>query len=157
MIVSYRWLRVVSECPASVHGAWIPQPRILLSEPHARSTFEAVKLELPFIHTEATSHFETDEIAAYNACRLIPLDKNSGVKPIGVGEVLRRIIGKSILRCFSNDLKLLSQRDQLCIGQKCGALRHQFETPQAKAMLLTDAENVFNRHEKLWNNLPVSH
>ena len=98
----------------------------------------------------ATSHLETDEMAAYNACRLIPLDKNPGVRPIGVSEVLRRIIGKSILKCLSNDLKLLGQSDQLCLGQKCGiehaihALRHEFETPQAEAMLLIDAENAFN-------------
>ena len=89
-------------------------------------------------------------MAAYNACRLIPLDKNPGVRPIGVGEVLRRIIGRSFLKCLSNDLKLLGQSDQLCLGQKCGiehaihALRHEFETPQAEAMLLIDAENAFN-------------
>ena len=69
-------------------------------------------------------------MAAYNACRLI--------------------IGRSILKCLSNDLKLLGQSDQLCLGQKCGiehaihALRHEFETPQAEAMLLIDAENAFN-------------
>ena len=28
------------------------------------------------------------------ACRLIPLNKNPCVRPIGVGEVIRRIIGK---------------------------------------------------------------
>ena len=28
------------------------------------------------------------------ACRLIPLNKNSGVRPVGVGEVIRRIIEK---------------------------------------------------------------
>ena len=89
-------------------------------------------------------------MAAYNACRLIPLDKSPGVRPIGFGEVLRRIIGRSILKCLSNDLKLLSQSDQLCLGQKCGiehaihALRHEFETPQSEAMFLIDAENAFN-------------
>ena len=35
-------------------------------------------------------------LEAYIACRLIPLEKKpSGVRPIGIGEVLRRIIGKS--------------------------------------------------------------
>ena len=70
----------------------------------------------------ATSDFGTDEMVAYNACRLIPLDTYPGVRPIGVGEVLRRIIGRSILMsCLSNDLKLLGQSDQFCLGQKCGA------------------------------------
>ena len=27
------------------------------------------------------------------ACRLMPIDKNPGIRPIGVGEVLRRIVG----------------------------------------------------------------
>ena len=57
-------------------------------------------------------------MVAYNACRLIPVDKNPGVRPIGVGEVLRRIIGRSILKCLSNGLKLLGQSDQLCLGEK---------------------------------------
>ena len=32
------------------------------------------------------------------ACRLVALDKNPGVHPIGVGEVIRRIVMKAILR-----------------------------------------------------------
>ena len=33
-------------------------------------------------------------LEAFIACRLIPLNKNPGLRPIGAGEVLRRIAGK---------------------------------------------------------------
>ena len=35
-----------------------------------------------------------------HADRVIPLDKNPGLKPIGAGEVLRRITGKVIVSVF---------------------------------------------------------
>ena len=38
------------------------------------------------------------DIEAYTACQLIPLEKSPcGVRPIGIGEVLRRIIGKAVV------------------------------------------------------------
>ena len=46
-------------------------------------------------------------LTPYNACRLIPLDKNPGGRPIGKGEVIGRIIGRNNLRCIRNDLKIL--------------------------------------------------
>ena len=45
-----------------------------------------------------------DVLSALMACRLIPLDKNPGLRPIGVGEVLRRIIGKIVVWVLSPDL-----------------------------------------------------
>ena len=36
-------------------------------------------------------------IEAFLSCRLIPLDKLTGVRPIGIGEVIRRIIGKIVI------------------------------------------------------------
>ena len=35
-------------------------------------------------------------LEAFTSGRLIPLDKNPGIRPIGVGEVLRRIVGKRL-------------------------------------------------------------
>ena len=40
---------------------------------------------------------EAIPVLKLTACRLIPLAKNPGVRPIGVGEVLRRIVGKAII------------------------------------------------------------
>ena len=39
------------------------------------------------------------------ACRLIPLNKNPGVRPIGIGEILRRIIGKTIGWFLKSDIQ----------------------------------------------------
>ena len=35
-------------------------------------------------------------LESFTTCRLIPLDKNLGLQPIGIGETLRRIIGKAV-------------------------------------------------------------
>ena len=44
-----------------------------------------------------SSLVSTESIGAFVACRLIPLNKCPGVRPIGVGEVPRRIIAKAVL------------------------------------------------------------
>ena len=41
---------------------------------------------------------EESSLAALLASKLIPLDKNPGLRPIGIGEVLRRIIGRAVIR-----------------------------------------------------------
>ena len=43
-------------------------------------------------------------LEAFQSCRLIPLDKNPGLRPIGVGEVLRRTVGKVILSTQLDDI-----------------------------------------------------
>ena len=47
---------------------------------------------------------KTQTIETFLSCRLIPLDKNPGLRPIGVGEVLRRIAGKVIVSVLKNAL-----------------------------------------------------
>ena len=43
-----------------------------------------------------TAFVDPDNLSAFVACRLIALNKNPGVRPIGVGETCRRIISKAI-------------------------------------------------------------
>ena len=48
------------------------------------------------------------------------LDKNPGVRPIGVGEVVRRIIAKAVLSIIGPDIQRAAGPLQLCAGQNCG-------------------------------------
>ena len=86
----------------------------------------------------------------------MPLDKCLGIRPSGIGEVLRRIIGRCIFRCISKDLQTIGDATQLCLGQKCGiehaihSLRETYQQPETEAILLIDASNAFNAlHRKL--------
>ena len=64
-----------------------------------------------------TEELNPELMEPYNACRLIPLDKNPGVRPIGIGEVMRRIIGRKITKCLKYELTSLGSNYQLCLGQ----------------------------------------
>jgi len=50
-------------------------------------------------------------ISSLVACRLIALDKNPGVRPIDVGEVVQRIIALSIIR---SEIQCAAGPIQLC-------------------------------------------
>ena len=85
------------------------------------------------------------------ASRLIPLDKGEGaVRPIGVGEVIRRICGKCVMNIAKRDVVEASGSLQLCAGQKSGseaaihAMHRIFEADAPDAVLLVDASNAFN-------------
>ena len=121
-----------------------------LSDTSRQSSVNLCKCLADIAKFNAATELPSEILKAYIACRLIPLDKNPGVGPIGVGEVLRRILRKSNLKCISNDLKQLRGNLQLCLGQTCGiefaihSLRDAFDKPESEGMLQIDAENKFN-------------
>ena len=84
------------------------------------------------------------------ACRLIPLNKNPGVRPIGIGEVMRRILGKAILQLIRHEVMDAAGSLQLCAGQDSGieaaihAMAEVFSDPATEGVLLADATNAFN-------------
>ena len=68
----------------------------------------------------ATSEIDPTFLAPFVACRLIPLDKNLGVRPIGIGDVPRRILAKAILYCIGDDVAEAAGPLQVCAGQVAG-------------------------------------
>ena len=117
---------------------------------HHRISISLFRIQLGHRSFRQKTKFQFYSSFIYNACRLIPLDKNPGVRPIGVGEIVRRISARVILKCIGHDLKALGGNSQLCLGQKSGiehaihSLREKFEHDDSEAMLLIDAKNTFN-------------
>ena len=67
-----------------------------------------------------TTFVDPTGVSAFTACRLIPLDKRPGVRPIGVCEVVRRIIGKAVMSVIGQDVLKAAGPLQLCAGQEAG-------------------------------------
>ena len=98
-----------------------------------------------------------DCLTEFIAGRLVPLDKGMtkdgtpGVRPVGVGEVLRRLVGKLLIGVIKEDITTAAGPLQTCTGIKAGieaaihAMRKVFEEEETQAVLLVDAENAFNK------------
>ena len=68
-----------------------------------------------------TEYIDPGTIEPILANRLIPLDKGEGaVRPIGVGEVIRRIVGKCVMKVIKPDVIDASGLLQVCAGLKSG-------------------------------------
>ena len=93
---------------------------------------------------------QSSALEAYLACRLIPLDKNPGLRPIGIGEILRGIAGKVIVSAIQKNIVSSVGSLQVCAGHEAGceaiihAMHSIFEEESSEAVLLFDASNTFN-------------
>ena len=83
--------------------------------------------------------------------QLLALDKKPGIRPIGVGECLRRVIGKTVTRKFKSLLTETARPLQLAAGHLSGSeaavhgARALFEDNETDCILLVDAENAFKK------------
>ena len=72
------------------------------------------------------------------------------MRPIAVGEVIRRICGKCVMNIAKRDVVEATGSLQLCDGQKSGseaaihAMHRIFEADDTDAVLLIDASSAFN-------------
>ena len=103
-----------------------------------------------------------DEIRALKAKRLVALNKCPGVRPIGIGEVGDRFLGKIMAYLTNDDVKNACGSDQLCSGVEGGmegaihGVKQLFDAncEDGWGLLLVDAANAFNslsRVVALWN------
>ena len=97
-----------------------------------------------------TEFVDPEGLSAFLGCRLIALDKNPGVRPIGIGEIPQRIIAKAVLSVIGGDIQEAAGCIQLCSGQTSGieaavhAMNNAYHDDDVQAVLLVDASNAFN-------------
>ena len=59
-------------------------------------------------------------LEGFLAYRLIPLDKNPGLQPIGIGELSRCIAGKVVVTHFQTEIVTLVGSLQIFVGHEAG-------------------------------------
>ena len=124
--------------------------RILASNQFGTTNCDLRKTFAEVIKKLCTEIDENNTIEAFLANRLIPLDKNPGLRPIGVGEVLRRIAGKVIVSVLKEDVMKTTGSLQVCAGQEAGieaaihTMNKMYDDENTEAVLLVDAKNAFN-------------
>ena len=108
----------------------------------------------------ATEFVDPEPLRAYLSCRLIPLDKKPGIRPIGICEVIRRIVGKAIAAIVKDDVRNAAGPLQLSCGHEGGceaavyAMKEIFHADSTDGVIFVDAFNAFNnlnRHVALVN------
>ena len=123
--------------------------RILLSKSFGESSSDLCQTLAKVTKKLCTEELSTS-LEGFLACRLIPRNKNPGLRPIGVGEVLRRIKGKVIVSVVRNDIISSIGSLQVCAAHEVGceaaihAMHTIFEDEKTEAVLLVDAANAFN-------------
>ena len=100
--------------------------RILTSKQFAESSTDLCATMANMIKKLCTEKDLANILEAFLSCRLIPLDKNPGMRPRGVREVLRRVVGKVIVSTLRDDIITSVRSLQVCAVQKpeCEAAVH---------------------------------
>lgn len=108
----------------------------------------------------ASEYVDPAGLDALLANRGIAIDKCPGLRPVGVGEIVRRIVGKAIMQVTGEEVQRSVGALQLCAGHPTGveaaihAMRNFLEHDDNDGILLIDADNAFNRVNRavaLWN------
>jgi hypothetical protein len=123
--------------PVDVTGASIEKVATRLSGAAGPSGVDAVDLQNWLLRYGKESSALWEELAewaswlanqhppwaAYRArmaCRLVARDKEPGVRPVGIGEIFRRLFAKAILLLVGREATSACDNLNLCVGLKAG-------------------------------------
>ena len=124
--------------------------RLLIIKLFGTSSTDLCKAVAEVIKKLCTADNRSPSLEPFLACCLVPLDKNPGLRPICIGEILRRIAGKFIVSHIRNDLISSVGSLQVCAGREAGcesiihAMHKIYEEEASEIILLVDASNAFN-------------
>ena len=124
--------------------------RILCSKVYGKFSGNACESIARMCRRLCTEYVDPESITALVAGRLIPLDKNPGVRPIGIGECLRRIMGKAVTNFLRPEIIKSVGPLQLAAGMEGGceaavhAMNSVFEEDDCQGVIVVDATNAFN-------------
>ena len=91
-----------------------------------------------------------ESLEALLASQLIRLNKSPGVRPIGIGEVLLRTIGKIVISVVKKEVVQAAGLLQVCAGQVAGmesaihSIVNLLESDNSATVLQINATNAFN-------------
>ena len=102
-------------------------------------------------------------LEAFLVYKRIPLDKNPRVRYIGIGEVIRRILGLTVMTTFRRNILENAGDLQLCPGQRTGCeaavhtLSSVFSEDDSYATFFVDEDNTFNQTNQniTLQNIPI--
>ena len=128
--------------------------RILTSKKFGKSFTDLCKAFAEVIKKICSIANQSAFLETFFACRLIPLDKNPSLRPIGIGEVLGLIAGKVVVTHFRIEIVTSVGSPQVCAGQDGGcesiihAMHAIYEDETCEAVLLVDPSNAFNSNSR---------
>ena len=124
--------------------------QILVSKDYGDTVNDLHKAVTSLIEKICMEEIDDSSLSSLMASRLVPLNKNPGLRSIGVGEVLQQVKGKVVMRIFSEHVTTASSDAQMC-GRSSDsevaihAMRRMFQQKNSDAVILVDAANAFNK------------
>ena len=124
--------------------------QILVSKDYGDTVNDLHKAVTSLIEKICMEEIDDSSLSSLMASRLVSLNKNPGLRSIGVGEVLQQVKGKVVMRIFSEHVTTASSDAQMC-GRSSDsevaihAMRRMFQQKNSDAVILVDAANAFNK------------
>ena len=106
---------------------------------------------------------DPNTLEAFVACHVIPLDKCPGIRPIGIEEILCRLVGKVIGWAFKEDIQIAAGPLQAATSLQGGAeaaihaMKQVFDDEDTDAVIMVDASNAFNTLNRQVELLNILH